>query len=134
MAFSKDDPNSSLLLTLNLIVTILSLIGSAWMTFYCCRTQRKNVSIKLILVLAIADFVYSISNLLSTFEGDDVNLTCRVEAFVREASYSLSTFMTCSIVIYCVIFLDKGSDIHDQKYFKSALTISIMLSFALAFR
>ena len=134
MAFSKDDPNSSLLLTLNLTVTILSLIGSAWMTFYCSQTQRKNVSTKLILVLAIADFFYSISNLLSTFEGDDVNLTCRVEAFLRGVSYSLSTFMTCSIVIYCVIFLNKDSNINQINYYRSAIAISIVISLAIALR
>ena len=134
MVFSQEDPNSSLFLTLNLIVTILSLIGSAWMAFYCSRMQRKSVSTRLILALAVADFFYSISNLLSTFEGDDVNLMCEIEAFLRTTFYSLSTFMTCSIVIYCIIFLDKNSTINVEDYFKRALAVSVVMSFALAFK
>ena len=134
MVFSKEDPDSSLLFTLNLVVTILSLIGSAWMAFYCSRRQMKSVSTRLILALAIADFFCSVSNLLSTFEGDDVNLTCKIEAFLRSTSYSLSTFMTCSIVVYCIIFLDKNSTIDVEKYFKCALAASIVTSVALGVR
>ena len=133
MVFSAKDPNSSLLRTLNLIVTILSLIGSGWMSIYCCRTRKKDVLTKLILTLAIADFLYSISNFLTTFEGDnDVDTMCMVEGFIRTTCLPLSAFTTCWIVIYCVIFLnDKNSSINQEKYFRGTLIASVSVSLVL---
>ena len=135
MVFNKENPASSSLLIINLVVTTLSLMGSGWMSIYCFQIRNKDIPTKMILTLAISDFFYSISNVLSAFEPDeDVSTMCTIEGFIRAAFYSISNFTTSWIVIYCVIFLRRDSSMNDEYYFRGTLAISILVSLALAFR
>ena len=68
-------PDDVLMHVLNLIATVPSLIGSAIMVYFCSKHISTSISIRIILPLAIADFFYSISNLMVVFRYFGGSLT-----------------------------------------------------------
>ena len=86
-------PNASFLWCLDLIATSLSTLGSLYMMISCIRKlSNPNLSIKLILAIAMADLFFSIANILSFFEKPDSNGLCFIEAAIRESSFLFAMF------------------------------------------
>ena len=128
-------PNSSIegawfLYPLDLIVTILSLCGSLTMFYLCLRIRSPLVlSLKFILAISIADFFYSISNVLSNFESPSTRNLCKVEAIVRQCSFILSIFFSTCVAIASY----KGSESHTKFNRSSFFCKAIMLGPLLCF-
>lgn len=109
----------------NLVAASFSLLGSVVICFLCCKIAGpKSVSIKLICAIAIADFFYSVANLLSGFHNpsdtESVDIRCYVEAVIRTISY----ISTLSFPAFLAIFCYKSSKVtfyNGDRLFSSAL-------------
>jgi len=91
---------ASFLYPLDLTMTFLSLAGSVLMLYFCLRMPSpRTLSVKLILTISIADFFYTIGNVLSNFERESTRTLCAVEAIMRQSSFILSIFFsTCTAI------------------------------------
>jgi len=85
----------------DLAATSLSLFGSLFMCYHCIKASAASISIKLIFALAIADFFYSIANLMAKFEEVTDNIFCQTEAIMRGMSLFLSIFFATSTALVC---------------------------------
>ena len=93
-------PEALLLYKIDLGVTALSLCGSLLMCFFCLRLPSPTtLSLKFILAMSIADFFYSIANVLSNFEGINTQKLCWVESNIRQVSFILSIFFSACTAI-----------------------------------
>jgi len=82
---------------LDLIATTLSVMGSLWMIFSCIKKLSvPNLSLKIILAIAISDFCYSMGNVFTNFEKSDTVNLCHAEAYLRHYSF-LFTIMLASL-------------------------------------
>ena len=90
-----------ILFPLDLAVTVLSILGSSLTCYFCLRlpSYNKTVSVKFIIALSIADFFYSIANVISNFESENSFTLCAVESWIRQSSYVLSIFFSACIAI-----------------------------------
>lgn len=91
---------------IDLIATSFSFIGSLWMIVHCFKAPSpKSLTLKLIAAIGMADFLYSVSNILSNFETDIENeesqnfMLCEAEAILRQAAYVLSIFFSTCVAI-----------------------------------
>jgi len=102
MVWDNTVENAHMLWTINLVATVLSLLGSLLMAFLCTRVpDPKPVSLKLVLAIAISDFCYSIANFLSVFENHVEGPLCKTEAFIRGFFFLLSVFWATCTAILC---------------------------------
>ena len=132
MVFSSTDPSSPFLFNLNLMVSILSLFGSSLMIYFCFKIKRDSVTTKLIMSIAIADFFYSIANLMSQFEGDSVNFLCRTEAVLRQVSNTASAFITGSFTLFCYKIVTHGNKFNKKAFLNNAIIFSVLVGLTLA--
>ena len=80
---------------MNGIATALSILGELFMIVsYFSIPSLRTFSMKLIVSLAVADFFYSISNIFSFF--NDNQLVCITEGFVRQTA-------TISTIVWVVL-------------------------------
>jgi len=107
-------PGSEFLYGLDLVVTTFSIFGSLFMLFLCLRMRRSlTLSLKFILAISIADFFYSLANVISNFEVVPYTTgLCLFEAVIRHCSFLLSIFFsTCTAVAsYKASFPNKKFD------------------------
>ena len=106
--------NDMLLQILNLIVTIPSLIGCLMMGYVCYKNISITTCTKLLLALAISDFLYSISNvmsLISIFDSDENRLSCKVEGFLRDffQKFSICLVTSMAILHYKILIANERS-------------------------
>lgn len=102
-----DIPDAQLLWGLDLLATSLSFFGSLWMILHCFKAQSpKSLSLKLIAAIGCADLLYSIANILSNFQKDELfseNTSmfdlCVVEAILRQVSYVLTIFFSTCVAV-----------------------------------
>ena len=123
-------PNDTSLYILDLIVTILSLCGSLFMIYSCLKLpSSKSVSIRLILGIASADFLYSISNAISNFESDSpiTENLCMIEATIRHNSFFLSIFFATCTAIVSYKASDRENKFDKDEFFSSAIIIAIFV-------
>jgi len=116
-----------LLYKLNLVSTGLSLAGSTTMISLCFKTKNKTVAWKLIIAIALSDFFYSISNLMSVFENDDNGLFCHTEAFIRKFSYIYSIFWVTCTAILCYKTSKLFNYFDQQKFFNRAAVTGFLI-------
>ena len=133
MSSSNDLANSSLLFTLNIIATSLSLLGSAWMSsFYVRLKGTKSAALRFILAISLADFFYSLSNLMSAFDNQEDMAFCKLEGFIREFSIITSLFLASFTGILCFKDSKYGYSFDKTGFFKKAALCSVLISFCLS--
>jgi len=120
--------HGTLLFNANNIATALSFAGSIFMIYHCLKTSApRSVTMKLILSIAIADFLYSISNLMSAFQGPSgVTPFCYLEAGIRAFTYVLSIFFASCLGILCYKTVVKGMDFNQELFFKRSLYVGVV--------
>ena len=112
---------------LNLVATILSLIGSLVMTYYCFKNRDLSISIKLILALAVSDFLFSAGNFMAVFSPTPDSATCQVEGFFREFFPKLSVCIATSIAILHYKIIEANPNFNKNR-FRGRVYRSIYLS------
>ena len=100
--------DDTLMQTLNLIATIPSIIGASLMTYYSIRNLSANAFVKLILLLALSDLFYSISNVMSLLQSPEGSIACITEGVLRMFTKNFSICVASSIALlhYHVIKMD----------------------------
>ncbi len=125
----NDTEHADLFRNVNNIATGLSFVGSIFIMYQCLRTPSpRSVTIKLILSIAVADFIYSIANLMSSFEdlGPIVSTLCSTEATLRSFSFLLSIFFASCLGIVCYKTLSRGPHFDQETFFKRSLYIGVI--------
>ena len=117
----------------NCIASILSLLGSFTLIYSCYKDPTKNTILKLIFVIALADSMYSIANIMSLFEDDQVDTFCQVEATLRLFSFDLGLCMTTSIAIFCYRAIKEGSEFNQTKFLRYVIIFSVSYSLIFSF-
>ncbi len=92
---------------LDLVCTGLSILGSLVMFYLCLRLPSpRSQSVNFVLALAVVDFLYALTNILSFFEDRDEDTPCttfcKVEAIIRGFSFFLSVFFATCIGLTCL--------------------------------
>jgi len=129
MVWNPDLPNVKLLYSINCITTGLSLIGCiATCIFYFRARFSSNISLRFVLAITLADLFYSISNLMSAFEGQTMNNLCYIEAFIRQCSWILSVFFaTCLSILCCKASSKNKHNFNQGAFFKKSLVIGFLI-------
>jgi len=123
-----DIPGADILFKIDLGATVLCFFGSLVMTCYCLRIpQPRNISIDLILCIAISDFLYSIANISSMFEQEDTVVLCHIEAFLRESSFFLSIYFSSCTAIVCYKISTDEENFNRHLFFQKALIIGLSM-------
>jgi len=125
-----DVENGPLLYKLNLIATGLSLLGSIAMIYFGFKTKVKSIALKLILAIALSDFLYSIANLMTAFEDDYNGLLCHADAVLREFSFTFSIFWVTCTAILCYK-TSKTWRFDQELFFKKAFVIGALFCLVL---
>jgi len=123
------DSTYLLLYWCNLIPTIFSLAGSFWMSYRCLKTPApRSPALKLILAIGISDFLYSLCNLLSSFNFESEDFLCKVEGFLREFSAMLTIFFSTATAILCYLDTRMNGRFHQAGFFRKSFWVSFSLS------
>ena len=121
--------DADLLKILNLVAAVLSLSGSSYMIYSGLKVASpKPALLKLILTTAIADFIYSISNLMSTFQTEStVDTMCYIEAGVRACSFVMSVFYVTCISVLCYKSLMPRNTFNQNLFFRRVLILGFII-------
>ena len=117
----------------NYIAAILSLLGSFVLIRSCYKDPNKNTTLKLIFGIALADFMYSIANIMSQFEDDKNGAFCQTEATLRTFSLDLGLSMTTSIAIFCYRAIKEGSAFNQTKFLRYVIIFGMSYSLIFSF-
>jgi len=132
MTFPDTLPHVSLLKTLNFIAVGLSFLGSAYMIYSCMTTKGPmSASTKFILAIAITDFFYTISNLLSGLQekaSEPVQSLCRWEAIVRFLAFKLTLLFATCIAISCYQGTKFGKRFDQDRFFRKSLIAGVFVA------
>ena len=104
------------------------------MSYMCIKNISSNTSIKLILGLGIADFVYSICNLMGIIGYDQDSLACTFESVFRELSIKLSICFATSIGVLHYKIIEARSDFNKTKFLIIHFSIGIVIGLSCALR
>jgi hypothetical protein len=99
----------------NLIAATLSFLGCCFVFLKICSSKQITFSLRLALYLAIADFVFTLSNFITPFSQDN-STVCFIEAIVREFSIVFMIYWSVAIS-----FLSYLSMVNPKKYAKASL-------------
>jgi len=124
-------PGAFFLFVVDLVVTILSLLGSLLMFYLCLRIRKPfTLSLKFILAISIADFIYSVANLISNFEVLEKTFAlCRVEANLRQCSFILSIFFsTCTAIASYKASIPQAK-FNKRNFFNLSVTLGPLICF-----
>ncbi len=98
MIFHSNSETAPGLFIANRCATILSLIGSVWMSYSGFKIKPpRNDLVKLVLFVALADVLYAVANLISNTRLEDIDAICNIEGFLREFFLVMSVFLAASI-------------------------------------
>jgi len=125
----NDVHHGDLLKNTNTLATGLSFAGSIFMIYHCLRVPSRNsVTVKLILSIALADFIYSIANLMSAYEdkGPQVSAFCKAEAVLRAFSHVMSIFFASSLSVICYKSVSRGRAFDQEQFFKISSLIGAL--------
>ena len=128
-------PNASFLWWLDLIATGLSTLGSLYMMISCLRKlSNPNLSIKLLLAIAVADLIFSVANILSNFESENSDRLCFIEAALRESSFLFAMFFA-ALAAVAPIFAKKLSHSRFNRniFLLISLVFCLFISYLLTF-
>jgi len=117
---------------LNFITGLISVIACIWLFSICSQTPRPwPVSLKLIVVLTTADFIYSVCNFVAAFDAKIPTL-CMAEAIVREWSLVASLYWACCIAILTYKSFVLGSKFNQRAFFNKAVLSGILIALILS--
>jgi len=128
-------PNADFLWWLDILVTFLSTLGSIWMILSCIRRlSEPNLSIKLVLAIAISDLIFSICNILSNFERKgETNRLCFLEAMLRETSFLFAMLFTALAAMAPHLVKLSHSRFNRNIFLALALVAGLVISWLLTF-
>ena len=116
--------------TVDIVATTLSIAGSLFMSYFCLLLLRysPSVHVKIVLSIAISDFLFSVANAMSNFEkGEGVGPLCKSEAIIRQIGF----FMTIYFTVVAAVFASKVSTLQTEqsknKFFKSAVCYGFLI-------
>jgi len=135
MVWGPNLEHAARLYNINIFATTLSVVGSLFMCFCCIKAPSpRNVSLKLISVIAASDLVYSITNILSAFQDPDssvVSPLCVVEGFLRFWTFEFSLFFASCISILCYKTCSFNTTFNQEAFFKKCVSIGTLLCLGL---
>ncbi len=112
----------------NAVTTVISILGSLWTCYFCLKVKSsQNYSMKFILAITIADFIYSLSNLMSIFEDTDWVRLCQLESIVRECSLQFTLFFSTCFALLCYKCTKFGSRYDQSSFFKKCIAVGIFM-------
>ena len=115
------------------ITTFLSLCGSLFMSYFCFKTgSAHSPSGKLILSIALSDFLYSIANVLAAFEGETISKLCLAEGFLRVFSLELCLLFPTCIAILCYKATQPNQDFDQNSFVKKVIVYGVFGCLCLA--
>ena len=113
---------------LNFITGLISVVACIWLFSICSQTPRPwPVSLKLILVFSLANFIYSICNFVAAFDSN-IPFLCTAEAIVREWSLVASLYWACCIAILTNKAFTHGSLFNQRAFFNKAVVSGVLIS------
>jgi len=116
------------LYTINAVGTGLSLFGSFLMMCYCLRVKRsQSISVKFIMAIAVADFFYSMANLMAAFEDDTNGPLCHLEAITRQFAFTLSIFFATCTARLCYKTSIIETAFSKNRFFKRSVTLGLTI-------
>ena len=121
---------SMVLYYVDLITAILSLIGSLSIAYSYYEAKTRTTILKLIFGIALADFMYSIANIMSLFENTEIDVFCRAEATIRAFSFNSGLTFTTSIAVFCYRAIKEGSELDQSKFLRRTFMLSIIFNLA----
>ena len=128
MAPSVSDTREFTYWIVNIVTTILSILGSIWTTYFCLKLRSsQNYSMKLILAITIADFVYSIINFVSIFEDNTWETVCIIQSILREWSLQLTLFFSTCLALLCYKCAKYGSRYDQASFFKKCIIVGFFI-------
>jgi len=128
MASSPNETREFTYWLINIFTTILSILGSIWTTYFCLKLRSsQNYSMKLILAITIADFVYSIINFISIFENNTWDKACAVQSLLREWSLQMTLFFSTCLALLCYKCAKYGSRYDQALFFRKCVIIGIFI-------
>ena len=125
---------TTLFQTLNLIVTIPSIMGSLLMSFHCFKARSTNFTMNMILAIGLSDLMFSFSNLLPLFDESSTSTSCNVEGVMRVFSASQSMFWAFSIAVLHYKIIYEGQEFNKWRFFKGGLVVGPLLSLMIGLR
>jgi len=132
MTFPDTLHQVSLLKTLNFIAVGLSFLGSGYMIYSCVTPKGSmSASTKFILAIAITDFFYTISNLMSGLQekaSESVQPLCQWEAVLRFLSFKLTLLFASCIAISCYKGTKLGKRFDQDRFFKNSLIAGVFVA------
>ena len=131
MSWLPEGDDNALLFILNLISTSLSLIGSGWMCYSCIRLKQKTVAHKLISAIAVSDFFYTLSNVISMFGEQSNDAICCIEASMRHFSAVMTIFFSSSTAVLCYRVVTSPKDYDQKRFLKEAIIAGTIYSLIL---
>ena len=131
----SDTPQDlALMQILNLIATIPSLMATVWMIYFCFKGLSANTPMKLILTLAISDFIYAVVNLMALLQSTTGSMLCDTEAIFRNLSSNFSVCIAASIALLHYHILKMDPDFNKIRFVTYCIVISALASVAFALR
>jgi len=122
-------PDATLLFNIDIVATALCFSGSLIMSYHCLKIRPpRNVSINLILCIAISDFFYSIANIISMFEHKDTVTLCHIEAFIRQSTFLLSIYFASCTAIVCYKISTDDENFNRKLFLKKAIILGFFIS------
>ena len=118
--------------TLNLVASVPSLIGALVMFYLCLKNISSNTSIKLIFALAIADIIYSTSNIMTVFRYPADGILCKLEASSRYFSSGLILWLATSISVLHYKIITQLQTFRKTRFIVVSLTLGVLLNVCLA--
>lgn len=115
------------LYTINAVGTGLSLFGSFVMMCLFLRVKKRSpsISVKFILAIAVADFFYSIANLMAAFEDDNNGPLCHLEAITRQFAFMLSIFFATCTARLCYKTSIIENSFSKNRFFRRSVTVGL---------
>ena len=131
MVFGPDVPGSSVLYVINCIASTLSFTGSLLMAYFCYKAPApRHVSLKFVLAIAIADFFYSVANIMSAFEDkESVTPLCYVEGVVRVTSFMMTLYFTTCLAITCCRTSHLQKKRNHEIFFRKCVLLGAIIAF-----
>ena len=115
---------------IDLVVTNLSIVGSLLMSYFCLTLLRysPSVHVKIVLFIAIADFLFSVANILSNFEkNDEIGLLCKSEALIRQTGFFMTIYFAAVGGVFASNISKLPTDECKDKFFKKAIGYGFLI-------
>lgn len=124
--FQNDDIFS--LWLCNCIASALSFLGTLWTFYYCLKIRSPgNITLQIIVTITTADFLYTVSNILSLFQTDSESFLCALEAPFRELSIRLTLYFSTCLAIFIERCTKYGGNYDQNLFFRRALMGSALI-------